>query len=93
MKNKKDIIIGFILGILSTCIGVLLYIVLFSKFGIEDTLKQALQFKFVGKLVSLGALLNLGLFFLFLNKEQDDKAKGVFIATLIIGLIFIINRF
>ncbi|MGB6269160.1 MAG: hypothetical protein WBF67_09130 [Olleya sp.] len=92
MKTKKDVIIGFILGIISTCIGVLLYIVLFSKFGIEETIKQALQFKFVGKLVSLGALLNLGLFFLFLNKKQDNKAKGVLIATIIIGLIFIINR-
>ncbi|WGD33591.1 hypothetical protein [Olleya sp. YS] len=93
MNNKKNVIIGFILGIISTCIGVILYIVLFSKFGIEETIKQALQFKFVGKLVSLGALLNLGLFFLFLNKKQDNKAKGVLIATLIIGLIFIINRF
>ncbi|WP_397364692.1 hypothetical protein [Olleya sp. R77988] len=92
MKTKKDVIIGFILGIISTCIGILLYIVLFSKFGIEETIKQALQFKFVGKLVSLGALLNLGLFFLFLNRKQDNKAKGVLIATLIIGLIFIINR-
>lgn len=92
MKTKKDVIIGFVLGILSTCIGILLYIILFSKFGVEETIKQALQFKFVGKLVSLGALLNLGLFFLLLNRKQDDKAKGVLIATIIIGIIFIINK-
>lgn len=93
MKTKKNIIIGFILGIISTCVGVLLYIAFFSKFGIEETIKQALQFKFIGKLVSLGALLNLGLFFLLLNRKKDNMAKGVLIATLIIGLIFILNRF
>lgn len=92
MKTKKDIIIGFVLGIISTCIGFVLYILIFSKYGIEDTIKQALQFKFLDKLVSLGALLNLGPFFFFLNRKQDNKAKGVLIATLIIGLILIINR-
>jgi len=92
LKNKKDIIIGFILGLISACIGVFLYIVLFSKFGVKETIQQALQFKFVGKLVSLGALLNLGLFFLLLNRKQDEKAKGVLIATVIIALIFIINK-
>ncbi|AUC75214.1 hypothetical protein [Olleya sp. Bg11-27] len=88
MKNKKDLIIGFILGLICTCVGVFLYIILFSRFGIKDLASQALQFKFVSR----GALLNLGLFFLFLNRKQDEKAKGVLIATLIIALIFIINR-
>ncbi|MBD3864021.1 hypothetical protein [Olleya marilimosa] len=92
MNNKKHIILGFILGVISTGIGVLLYIAFFSRYGVEETLKKAIQFKFVDKIVSLGALLNLGLFFLFLNRKKDDMAKGVLIATLIIGLIIIINR-
>jgi|TARA_R110000751_G_scaffold113854_3_gene213202 uncharacterized SAM-binding protein YcdF (DUF218 family) len=92
LNNKKHIILGFILGVISTGIGVLLYIAFFSRYGIEETFKKAIQFKFVDKIVSLGALLNLGLFFLFLNRKKDDLAKGVLIATLIIGLIIIINR-
>lgn len=92
MNNKKQIILGFILGVISTGIGVLLYIAFFSRYGVEVTLKKAVHFKFVDKIVSLGALLNLGLFFLFLNRKKDDMAKGVLIATLIIGLIIIINR-
>ncbi|QCE40699.1 hypothetical protein [Psychroserpens sp. NJDZ02] len=88
MNNKKDLVIGFISGIICTCVGVFLYIIMFSKLGTKDIVSHALQFKFVSR----GALLNLGLFFLFLNRKQDEKAKGVLIATLIIGLIFIINR-
>ena len=92
MKNRKHIIIGFILGVICTAIGVLLYIAFFSRLGVEDTLKKAFHYKFVDKIVSLGALLNLGLFFLLLNRKKDNMAKGVLIATLIIGLIIIINR-
>ena len=45
------------------------------------------------KLVSIGALLNLGAFFLFIKTNKDNRAKGVLVATIIVALITIIIRF
>jgi len=90
---NKDVIIGFILGLISVCVGVILYIAIFSDDSIRVTIEQAFMYKFFGKLVSLGALLNLGLFFFFLKKNQDNRAKGVLIATVIVAIIFMVNKF
>ncbi|PAM96821.1 hypothetical protein B4N84_00210 [Flavobacterium sp. IR1] len=37
---KKEIFIGFIVGILANSIGILLYILLFSDLGIEETIGE-----------------------------------------------------
>lgn len=89
---RRDVIIGFIIGLIANIIGILFYIVLFSKEGIEGTLKSAVNFNFIGKLVSLGAILNLIVFFLLIKMNQDNKARGVLLATLVAAIIVIVNK-
>lgn len=90
--HKKHVIIGFFLGLLANAIGIVLYIVLFSKEGISDTIQSAITNSYLGKLISLGAILNLLLFFFFLRKRHDSKAQGVLLATLMMAIIIIINK-
>lgn len=89
---RRDVIIGFIIGLLANLVGIALYIVLFSKEGFEGTLKSAITFSFIGKLVSLGAILNLIVFFILIKMNQDHKARGVLLATLLAGIVVIINK-
>ncbi len=89
---RKDVIIGFIIGILANIIGIAIYILLFSKEGFEGTLKSAVNFNFIGKLVSLGAILNLIVFFILIKMNQDNKARGVLMATLLAAIIVIVNK-
>ena len=89
---RKDVIIGFLLGILANIIGICIYIILFSKEGFEGTIKSAVSFNFIGKLVSLGAILNLVVFFVLIKMNQDNKARGVLLATLMAAIIVIINK-
>jgi hypothetical protein len=42
--------------------------------------------------MSIGALLNLGAFFLFLKKNKDDSAKGVLIATILVFIATMIIK-
>lgn len=94
-KHKKDIILGFVIGVISSVVGALLYSAFsgMSKgIAIGDIISQAFSNNIVNKLFSLGALLNLVVFFLFIRKRQDNKAKGVLIATLIIAFISIVNK-
>ena len=87
MNTKKELIIGFIVGVIANTIGTLAYILLFSDFGIADTFEAAIQHGHVGSLLALGAILNLVVFFGFLKIGRDQRAKGVLIATLLTALV------
>ena len=90
---KKDILIGIITAIIANTLGIIIYILIFSDKGIEATIQQSLNEGFFGKVVSLGALLNLVAFFLFIKKEQDHRARGVLLATVLIAVMIMIRKF
>ena len=89
---RKDVIIGFIIGLLANIVGIIIYILLFSKEGFEGAIQSAINFSFIGKLVSLGAILNLIVFFILIRMNEDHKARGVLLATLMAAIIVIINK-
>lgn len=93
MKNK-DLLIGFCVGLIATAFGLVFAIQLFGKsedWGI--VIRQAMDEGFLTKLMSIGALLNLGAFFLFLKKNKDQSAKGVLIATILVLISTMIIKF
>ena len=89
MNRKKEIIIGFVVGIIANYAGTLLYILLFSDLGIVDTYNAAVEQGHIGSLLALGAILNLVAFFGFLRLKRDYRARGVMIATLLTALIIL----
>ncbi|QCW98726.1 hypothetical protein FGM00_00780 [Aggregatimonas sangjinii] len=89
MNSKKELLIGFIVGIIANTLGTLLYILLFSDYGIEETFKAAVSQGHVGSLLALGAILNLIAFFAFLRIRRDQRAKGVLLATVLTALVIV----
>lgn len=89
MNTKKELLIGFAVGIIANTIGTLVYILLFSDFGIAETFEAAVQQGHVGSLLALGAILNLIAFFAFLKIRRDQRAKGVLIATLLTAMLIL----
>ena len=89
MDTKKEIIIGFAVGIIANTFGTLLYILLFSDIGIVDTFNAAVEQGHIGSLLALGAILNLIAFFGFLRIKRDLSARGVMIATLLTALVIL----
>jgi hypothetical protein len=93
MKNK-ELIIGIIIGLLASAIGLLITLLIFGKGNsMGDSLDIATRNGVLTKLVSMGAILNLGAFFLFLKQQKDVRARGVLIATVIVALTTIIVKF
>lgn len=92
MNNKKEIIIGFIVGIIANTFGTLLYILLFSDLGIVETFNAAIEQGHIGSLLALGAILNLVAFFGFLRIKRDQRAKGVMLATLVTALVILLYK-
>ena len=92
--NNKEIIIGIIIGLIASAIGLTFSLLFFgSGDSLSDSLHIAIAQDVLTKLVSIGALLNLAAFFLFININKESRAKGVLIATIIVALTTIIIRF
>lgn len=88
---KKNVLIGFIVGLIANIIGLFIAATVLGKMSqnsenLIDVIKSAQSEGFLGKLLSLGAILNLIVFFAFLKKNQDYKARGVLLATICVAV-------
>lgn len=93
MKNK-DLITGMIIGLLANIIGLILAtIILGGSIDFIESLRIANVRGNLTKLVSLGAVLNLIAFFIFIRKRQDNKAKGVLIVTIFVAIFTFAFKF
>ncbi len=90
---KKDIIIGIISGLIANALGIYLYIVAFSKDNFDITIQKSMTEGYFGKIVTLGAILNLVVFFIYIKKKQDYRARGVLLITVIIAIAVMIRKF
>lgn len=91
MKNKKLFqgVIASFFASSSTMIFILLY---FSEGPIEDVIVSLFEQKKLGGLISIGALINLPLFFLGIHKRKTNFAKGVMITSIIIVMMVAILK-
>ena len=90
---RQEVLKGFLVGLIATVFGLVFAIQIFGNsedYGL--VLQQAIDEGFLGKLMSIGALLNLGAFFIFLKKKQDHRAKGVLIATVLVLVFTLIMK-
>ena len=93
---KKSVFSGFIGGIIATIAGSSICTYFISKARSESFDHVLQTFKNEGNLwmlLALGAILNLLLFFWFLRKDKEYKARGVLLATLLIALTVFLIRF
>jgi hypothetical protein len=96
--NKKEIIFGAIGGFTANLMGVFIsVIVLFQEIKISNILRivsNSISDNFITKLISLGAIMNLIVFFIFLKYNYEERARGVLVATFIIAILTIyLNNF
>lgn len=90
---KKEVLIGFVVGMIANAIGLILAIFIFGNGeNIEISIQQSIAQGFFSKLVSIGAVLNLIAFFLFIKLKRDYRARGVILATILIAIVtFMVN--
>jgi len=95
MENimKKEILIGFLIGIIATVFGFYVYVEFVSTYSFEETIKILNKGNLYGKVLGLAAIPNLFVFFIFLKKKQDLRARGVLIACFFIAFLVLISKF
>lgn len=93
MKNNPTIF-GFIIGLIASLLGLTLTLLIFGKGNsIFDSLDIAVSSGVFTKLMSIGAILNLLAFFIFIQRNEDSRAKGVLVATVMVAITTVIVRF
>jgi len=91
LSNKKEVLLGVIYGIISSLIGLILATLILSEnSSIIESLKNSYYENFLGKLISLGAILNVIVFFVFIKKNQDQRAKGILLLTIFLAILTLI---
>lgn len=87
----KERFIGITTGIILTSIGMFSFTLFFSEEKVLDSLYLLYTQKKLGGLMSIGALLNLPVFFVFINQYRYDRAYGLvsflLVLVVIIGLL------
>ena len=86
--NKKEVFFGLLSGFLANFLGVIItIIVLFKEANMLKIINDSFIDNSITKLISLGAILNLIVFFIFLKYDYEERAKGVLLATFVIAIL------
>ena len=96
--NKKEVFFGLLSGFLANFLGMIITIIVLFQETNSSNIFKIINDSFIDdsitKFISLGAILNLIMFFIFLKYDFEERAKGVLLATFIIAILTIyINNF
>ena len=89
---KKEMLIGVAVSLVATFAGLFIYVEFFSEFDFQKTLQVIKEQELQGKILTLAAIPNLFVFFVFLKKKQDYRARGVLLTTILIAISTLIIK-
>ncbi|HSN48450.1 MAG TPA: hypothetical protein VLR29_06780 [Flavobacterium sp.] len=85
--SKIDLLIGFVIGILASLIGCFLFITFFTDFDFMAGVQVMKSEGKIGKLITLGSILDLVAFGILLKMNKEIMARGVVLAVIVIAII------
>ena len=85
--NKIDLLYGFLIGIVASFIGSYIFIEAFTEYNFLDGIQVMKAKGNLGKIITLGAILNLAIFFGLLKINKELMARGVILAMIILTII------
>jgi hypothetical protein len=88
---KKDIIFGLFIGLILACLGTFITTYLLLHKNIFTDYQIVKQLEVLGKLITLGSLLNVVAFLILLKKGKDEMAKGILVSIIFLMLYTLIS--
>jgi len=85
--KKIDILFGVLIGLLGATLGSFIFIEVFTKYTFTEGILIMKSEGNLGKIITLGAILNLIIFFVLLKKNKEMLARGVVLGTIILTII------
>ena len=85
--KKIDLLFGVIIGFITTFVGMFFFLKFFTETGFVDGIQGMKSRGFLGKIITLGAVLNIIAFFILLKFDKELMARGVVLATILLTII------
>jgi len=82
----KEILVGFIIGIFTALLGSYLFITFFTTFDISSGFQILRKQGYLGKVITLGTLLDLAVFTILLKRNKEYMARGVILAVIVLAI-------
>lgn len=90
MIQKKDIFLGLLIGLIGAFLGTFVALLVFTKQGLTEGYTLVKNAGLIGKIITLGSVPNILIFFLLLKKNKEVMARGVILAMFLIIVITLI---
>jgi hypothetical protein len=90
---KKEVAIGFLVGLLATFIGFYFYTQVFNDFSMKFVKKLISEYDYLGEILIYSVSPNLIAFFVFIKRKEDYRARGVIMATMLVALAVAVSLF
>lgn len=87
---KRDLAIGFVIGIVACILGIFLFVTFFTDFGFVAGINSMKAEGQLGKLITIGALLDLVAFGILMKINQEIMARGVVMSAICITIYTIL---
>ena len=85
--KKIDLFYGLIIGLITSLIGSYLFIIAFTPYSFIGGI-QILKFEGeLGKIITIGTILNIGMFFGLLKYKKETMAKGIILALIVLTIV------
>jgi hypothetical protein len=85
--RKIDLLIGALIAIITTVIGSFLFITLKTKYSFVDGVLELKSQGILGKIITLGAVLNILIFFVLLKFNKEMMARGIVLGVIVLAII------
>jgi DNA-binding transcriptional regulator of glucitol operon len=85
--KKIDLFYGLIIGLTTSLIGIYMFIIAFTPYSFLGGLQLLKYEGKLGKIVTLGILLNIGMFFGLLKYKKETMAKGIILGVILFSII------
>ncbi len=93
-KIKDTLFLGLILGFIAPFMGTIgFYLTKFSQKSFLEFIELTVSKNILSPLLSLCVVINLGVFYLFLNTGKYQIVRGILLSTFIYGLVIVIFKF
>ena len=88
--SKIDIVIGFFIGLFASILGSFLFIKMFTDFDFIAGVQTMKSQGSLGKLITLGSILDLIIFAVLLKFNKEMMARGIILAVILIAILTLV---
>lgn len=85
--KKTDLLLGMGIGFLATLAGSYLFIEFFTNYVFLDGIRIMKMNGHLGKVITLGAVVNLIVFFILLHYKKELMARGVILSLITLTIL------